>query len=123
MKAKSKTGTETVYIEPEVLPLPDMHMHTQSNNCCPLPLQWGVLAAQLPLLRFESDRKFLNTVASSDVTWPVTGRFGKVGQMSTDLALCTKESTDYRALRPGRNGHARLLSVRTIRRHYGKTEI
>jgi hypothetical protein len=88
MAKRFKTGVECEYIEQEVLPLFDAHMHIQSNNCCPLPVQLGVLAGQLFGIfgrDVTKDRKDLLDTMCAWYTSLFTGRFGKVGRLSSDL--------------------------------------
>ena len=80
--------------------LVDAHMHIQSNNCCPLPLQWAIASTNIHELvkpidkgeisekgrDIQSSRRILNdTTASKVVSKIATGRLGKIGRLSTDL--------------------------------------
>jgi hypothetical protein len=73
--------------------LVDAHMHVQSNNCCPLPLQWALLAGGMHELsrgliapaRKPVDRHSLADTAAGFMGSLVMGRLGKIGRVSTDL--------------------------------------
>ena len=83
-----KTGTRTEYTLPETVPLVDGHMHIQSNNCCPLPVQMGVLARKGGIFfgrEIGRDRKDLIDITCAWYTQLFTGRFGKVSRLSSDL--------------------------------------
>jgi len=84
-----KTGTPLLAVFPDKYLLVDAHMHIQSNNCCPLPLQWAIVAESLAggILgrNSKNDRKIVNDTAASFLSEWFTGRFGKVGRLSTDL--------------------------------------
>ncbi len=87
---KGKTGTPLTAIYPDNTPLVDIHAHAQSNNCCPLPLQWAILAKSIAGLVYgrpaNFDRKKLTGLLTGWATETfVSGRFGKVGRNSTDL--------------------------------------
>lgn len=56
----------------------DAHMHIQSNNCAPLPLQWAVMKKNAAL-RLQTGRSTVNLSAGI-----ATGRFGKIGAYSSD---------------------------------------
>lgn len=94
-----KTGTPLLAIFPDVNLLVDAHMHIQSNNCCPLPLQWALVAESVGFLKGRpsgDDRKALNKTAAVDIenlgdlliapiiAWNVR-RLGKIGRLSTDM--------------------------------------
>ncbi len=86
--ASFKTGTKTEYTLPETVPLVDGHMHIQSNNCCPLPVQMGVLARKGGFIfgrEIGRDRKDLIDITCAWYAQLLTGRFGKVSRLSSDL--------------------------------------
>jgi hypothetical protein len=72
--------------------LVDAHFHIQSNNCCPLPLQWALVAAAFYNMtgglvtptRTPKDRVSLSDV-SAGIASIAIGRLGKIGRLSTDL--------------------------------------
>ena len=95
--------------------LPDGHMHIQSNNCAPLPIQWALFAnpvlprgilpsvnvpafpewtidgagaafKALASLRFNrANRKELADLLSSGAVEHFSGRLGPIGRLPTDL--------------------------------------
>lgn len=80
-----KTGSGAEIIFPDHTPLIDSHMHIQSNNCCPLTMQWGLLAISAGS-RSNSDRKkLIDTTSNLIVSLLATGRLGKIGRLSSDL--------------------------------------
>ncbi len=95
----AKTGTPSKARESGERLLVDGHMHIQSNNCCPLPVQWGTLAAAFSkgfggwladLLvpgppRHMLKRKDLNDLSVSALSRLKIHRFGQVGRLSTHL--------------------------------------
>jgi predicted TIM-barrel fold metal-dependent hydrolase len=84
---KGKTGTPLIAVFPDASLLVDGHMHIQSNNCCPLPLQWAILAEKAGFLvgRPESTRKSLNMTTAGLVGWVFARRLGTIGRLSTDM--------------------------------------
>ncbi|MBN1759459.1 MAG: hypothetical protein JW863_14115, partial [Chitinispirillaceae bacterium] len=82
-----KTGTPLVAVFPDASLFCDGHMHIQSNNCCPMPLQWAILAREAGFVvgRPESTRKLLNIVNAGPVGWVFARRLGKIGRLSTDM--------------------------------------
>ncbi len=72
----------TVIGVPDFRPIVNTHMHIQSNNCCPMPLQWGLFVSIVPLVPRPSgfDRKLL-----ADAVAVFSSRFGRIGRLSTDL--------------------------------------
>jgi len=67
-------------------PLFNMHMHFESNNCCPLPIQWAVVKVPLAgnVVAEKDRREVNNTAAGSLGTW-AKGRFGPLGRLRTDI--------------------------------------
>ncbi|MDD5673344.1 MAG: amidohydrolase family protein [Chitinivibrionales bacterium] len=74
----------------------DAHMHIQSNNCAPLPLQWALKAtgiynlsqyAEIEKSRdiADSRRKLNDDTASWAASKFAIGRLGKIGRLTTDL--------------------------------------
>jgi hypothetical protein len=67
------------------------HMHIQSNNACPLPITWSLLAIQkslknIPFISREiQDREQINNTAAGLVGTLFAGRFGKIGRLSTNV--------------------------------------
>jgi predicted TIM-barrel fold metal-dependent hydrolase len=83
-----KTGSAAEIIFPDHTPLVDSHMHIQSNNCCPLTMQWGLLAIRAGWLtgyRSNSDRKKLIDATTNLFSGALMGRMGKIGRLSSDL--------------------------------------
>ena len=93
--ANVSTGEKVFLHLPNNTILFDAHMHIQSNNCCPLPLQWAIMArgvhesfagAVYTPSRASVDRKDLSDQAAGFfVSKAVLGRLGKIGRLSTDL--------------------------------------
>lgn len=90
------SGEPCVIVIPEVKVIVDAHMHIQSLNCTPLPLQWGTLylntqgigtilwgigTSRQDMTRTAAGRNVLGALAAL----LVTGDLGRVGQYSTDL--------------------------------------
>jgi hypothetical protein len=84
-----KSGTPLNAVFPDDTPITDIHMHTQSNNCCPLPLQWAVIAKFMGSILgrpINSNRKNLSDLMTSRVISSFfSGRFGNIGRISSDL--------------------------------------
>ncbi|MBD3344456.1 MAG: LysM peptidoglycan-binding domain-containing protein, partial [Chitinivibrionales bacterium] len=86
----SSTNNSVVIQETCMRILFDAHMHIQSNNCCPLPLQWALVAKNFFASTIKGrpgsdDRKKINDSAASMKTGLFVGRLGKVGRMDTGL--------------------------------------
>jgi hypothetical protein len=62
----------------------DGHMHIQSNNCSPLPVQWGILAQMLKI-RLRKNRKDLADLMDKEIIKKIVGRLGPIGRLPTDL--------------------------------------
>ena len=76
------TGTEVDVREGIYMPFIDSHIHIESNNCAPLPLQWGLIRRKTAgfMSLQGSGRQKLTALGAS-----VTGSFGRLGRLSTDL--------------------------------------
>jgi hypothetical protein len=90
----TKTSTSGAVKQPIWRFFFNAHMHIQSNNCCPMPLQWGILTKVIhgmPVLnlfvqeRTSKSRKAMNELARGFIGSMTTGRLGKIGGLSTDL--------------------------------------
>jgi len=68
----------------------DTHMHIQSNNCAPLPLQWALTRRTL-FLRLQASRTPLVVIAGV-----ATGRFGQIGGYSSDKIATIYNGTDQK---------------------------
>lgn len=83
-----KTGTPLLAIFPDTSLIIDAHMHIQSNNCCPLPLQWAIVAENAGFLMGRpsgDNRKKLNDTTAGWLGSIFAGRLGKIGRLSTDM--------------------------------------
>jgi hypothetical protein len=94
------TGEKAVFCKTGTKILWDGHMHIESNNCAPLPIQWDSLAlstpfnldntsrrGKLPLGPFDkrASRKDIADAASGGLAGQAAGRLGPVGRLPTDL--------------------------------------
>ncbi|MGB7569965.1 MAG: LysM domain-containing protein, partial [Chitinivibrionales bacterium] len=78
LNAALQSGPQQAAVMPGNALFFDAHMHIQSNNCAPLPLQWAVMKKNA-LLRLKAARMAVNLSAGV-----ATGRFGKIGAYSSD---------------------------------------
>lgn len=93
IEAVAVTGGEVFVNVRGFTPVVDAHMHIQSNNCCPLTLQWSVKATKIfdktagiiaPLRTIQSRKEIADT-ARGVLGKLVTGRFGGIGVFSTEM--------------------------------------
>jgi hypothetical protein len=69
----------------------DTHMHIQSNNCAPLPIQWGVIKRNA-FIRLMASRGLLTLTAAI-----ATNRFGQIGAYSSDKIAIIYTGTGHKA--------------------------
>jgi hypothetical protein len=90
----TKTGTSEAVQQPIWRFFFNAHMHIQSNNCCPMPLQWGLLTKNIigfPIVnwfvkeRMRGSRKSTDEMSRWGIMTLLLGRLGKIGSLSTDL--------------------------------------
>ena len=90
----TKTGTSEAVQQPIWRFFFNAHMHIQSNNCCPMPLEWGLLTKNIvgfPIVnwfvkeRMRGSRKSTNEMSRWEIMTQLLGRLGKIGSLSTDL--------------------------------------
>ena len=81
------TDTEVEIIPVKLMPFVDIHMHIQSNNCAPLPLQWGILKQQVgKASAFVGDgkgRRHMDETTTSALGEMLVHEFGKIGTMDS----------------------------------------
>lgn len=93
IEAVAVTGSEVSVSVRGFTPVVDAHMHIQSNNCCPLTLQWSVKATKIfdktagiiAPSRAVQSRKEIADTARGVLGKLVTGRFGGIGVFSTEM--------------------------------------
>ena len=75
------TGKKVVVTMSTFMPFIDCHMHIESNNCCPMTLQWGLIrSATKNILSLQgANRRELNIFSATFM------QFGKIGRLSTDF--------------------------------------
>jgi predicted TIM-barrel fold metal-dependent hydrolase len=85
---QGKSGCGLIAIFPDFNLLIDAHMHIQSNNCCPMPLQWAIIATNAGWLKgrpADASRKEMNDTAAGVIGGIFAGRLGDIGRLSTDM--------------------------------------
>ena len=92
IEAVAITGSEVTLNIRGFTPIVDAHMHIQSNNCCPLTMQWAIPAMKkydntlgvLGSRKIESRRKVADT-ARGPLGKFFAGRFGGIGVFTTEV--------------------------------------
>ena len=91
----AESGHDYLFIMPGNALFCDTHMHIQSNNCAPLPLQWAMVKREKSL-RLEGARDLLNVVSGVAL-----GRFGQIGAYSSDEIAFVYFGTGKRTAKKG----------------------
>jgi len=83
------SGQENTLKENQYVLITDGHMHIQSNNCAPLPIQWAIVTKNLQFIfflnRINWNRKKISDISAKFISSFFLGRLGKIGRLPTDL--------------------------------------